>query len=74
MKVFVVSYRGLWLGGKAVVLAESSEEALRLAEQHPETACFQADRKGHPTYDASAEEITADLATPAVLYNDNGDY
>ena len=62
MKAFVVRYNGLWLGGKAVVLAEDENEAKQLVRQHRLTVDF--------------EDVEVD-AVPhfeQVLYNDNGNY
>ncbi len=34
MKIFKVNYSGLWLGGTAIVIAETAEEAIELARNH----------------------------------------
>lgn len=65
MKAFIVRYSGLWLGGKAVVLAESEIEAIELVGLHRSTINFlEPDRK------PQVEEVPA----KGVIYNDNGDY
>ena len=66
MRAWQVDYSGMWLGGTAIVLAESEDEALRLVEQHPGTVC--SDRETWKN--AKATEITME----GVLYNWNGDY
>ncbi|MHA2065308.1 MAG: hypothetical protein ACXABY_13110 [Candidatus Thorarchaeota archaeon] len=40
IRPYVVRYSGLWLGGKAVVMANSVEEAKELVEKHPKTMEF----------------------------------
>lgn len=60
MKIYRVEYRGLWLGGKAIVQANSPEEALALVEFDDRTFGFDSN--------ATATEITG-----PVFYNDNGD-
>jgi hypothetical protein len=65
MKAYLVTYSGLWLGGEAVALANSAEEAIALVKSHPRALNFT---------DVQAEEIAENLNTPLVLLNDNGDY
>lgn len=60
MKYYEVTYDGLWLGGSAVVIAESTEDALRLVEDDYRTINFK---------NATVTEISG-----PVLYNDSGDY
>lgn len=61
MKIFRVDYKGLWLGGTAIVIAETAEEAIELARNHRSSIEFE---------DAKAEELPSN----GVVYNDNGDY
>lgn len=65
MNAYHVTYDGLWLGGTAVVLAESPDHAKALVAADPKTVSFKR---------VKVELITADLSVPAVLHNDNGDY
>jgi len=64
MKAYVIQYRGLWMGGTAVVIAKSKKKALQLVENDPSTVAFEE------------PEITdiIELDKPKILYNDNGDY
>ncbi|AXC43152.1 hypothetical protein [Salmonella phage S124] len=61
MKIFKVNYRGLWLGGTAIVIAKTEEEAIELARNHRSSIEFE---------DVTVEE----LPSTGVVYNDNGDY
>lgn len=61
MKLFDIRYKGLWLGGKALVFAENEEEALNLLRADPDTVMFE---------NVTIEEIKAE----GVIHNDNGDY
>lgn len=61
LSVYLVKYKGLYMGGKALVKAENAEEALSLVENDPKTINFN-------------EEATAEKVKGRVLYNDNGDY
>lgn len=65
MRVYVVSYRGLWMGGQAVVLADSPEQATEMVRTHPDTVGFE---------DVKVQSSTPDLRMPHVIVNDNGDY
>lgn len=65
MKLFRVTYNGSWLGGRAFVLANTSEEAFDLVKNHPDTLDFEL---------VEVEEIGIDFNTPTVIHNDNGDY
>lgn len=61
MKIFKVNYSGLWLGGIAIVVAETAEEAVELARNHRSSIEF--------------ENVTVEeLPSSGVVYNDNGDY
>jgi hypothetical protein len=64
MKAYYITYDGIWLGGKAVVLAESEDEALDLVKNDKATIEFT---------DVGVEEVH-DLTEAVVLYNDSGDY
>ncbi len=61
MKLFKINYNGLWLGGKALVLAEDEEQAISLVREDSSTVEFK---------NIVVEEIQAE----GVIYNDNGDY
>lgn len=65
MRAWIVRYRGMWAGGRAVVLAETEEEARDLVQAHRHTVNFK---------DAEVEEVSEDTTLPEVIYNDNGDY
>lgn len=64
MKQWLVTYDGLWLGGKAVVVAASQQEAEELVRNHKSTVKF------NNVFTAELGE----LSESCVLYNDNGDY
>lgn len=74
MKAFLITYEGLWLGGKAVVFAESGEEALALVEAHPETCFFRTSRKGQKPVTLQPSFAELDMSAPNVAYNNSGDY
>lgn len=61
MKLYEVTYSGLWLGGVAIVFAETPEDAVKLVGEHQWTINFT---------NVSADELDQD----GVVYNDNGDY
>lgn len=65
MKIFKVTYKGEWLGGKAIVQAKSAKQAVELVRQDQRTARFT---------DVEVEVIKCDPQEPKVLYNDDGDY
>lgn len=62
--LYVISYKGSWLGGKAVVLANDKEHAIQLLKDDPMTI--------------NPEEIeivdVRSTATTGVIFNDNGEY
>jgi hypothetical protein len=64
LRVFVVHYHGVWLGGSAVVLAATAEEAIEMARTDSQTARFEK---------VTVEEV-GDALTPRVVFNWNGDY
>lgn len=61
MKIFEVNYDGMWLGGAAIVVAETAEEAIELVKNHSSTVSFENVR-------------VEELPSRGVIYNDNGDY
>ena len=61
MKHYLVTYKGDYLGGNAVVVASSKEEAIELARVHRDTWKF------------SNVEVK-ELESIGVIYNDCGDY
>ncbi len=63
MNFYEISYKGLWLGGIAVVAADSEAEAIELVRADPGTCGFS---------DVAVKQIL--VPGPCVLYNDNGDY
>ena len=67
MKLYLVEYEGMWLGGKAIVWAKDEVDALLFVKQHPRTVDFAGGRHGRKP---SATELPAE----GVVYNDNGDY
>lgn len=71
MKAYEVSYNGSYLGGHAVVLANSAEEAIQLVKAHPSTCNFNYPKEAHKP---EAREITCVLDRPVVLLNWDGDY
>lgn len=66
MNAYRVDYAGLWMGGTAVVLASTHEEASALARTHPLTLNFD---KG----EVRVEDL-GPIDEARVLYNANGDY
>ena len=64
MKAFLIKYDGLWMGGRAVVIAKTRKTALKLVESDPHTLEFT---------DVEIEKMF-DVTEPQVLYNNNGDY
>lgn len=60
LKTYIVSYKGLWLGGAAVVLAATAAEATRLTKKHARTVNF--------------DNVSVSEVKGPILYNDNGDY
>ena len=62
--IYEVSYHGLWLGGVAIVIADSEEEAIELVNQDSATVAFT---------NITTKVIQKGYAK-GVLYNDNGDY
>jgi len=63
-KFYSVSYDGMYMGGIAIVVATSPDEAIELVRNHPQTVNF--DSKQVPPY-------VTEIKGP-VLYNDTGDY
>lgn len=61
MKLFVINYDGLWLGGKAIVFAENEKDALDQVRNDPTTVEFK---------NVKIEEVKAE----GIIHNDNGDY
>ena len=37
MNVYEISYKGMWLGGKAIVIAGSKKSAIKAVKKHPQT-------------------------------------
>lgn len=66
LKAFRVTYPGLYIGGNAVVLARDEEEAKELVKADSRTL-------GWLTRNIVVTEV-GNVLTPAVLYNNNGDY
>jgi hypothetical protein len=62
LKTYIVNYSGLWLGGTAIVRAESEQEAIEEVRSHRFTTNF--------TH-VDCQEIKIKRG---VIYNDNGDY
>lgn len=64
-QIYEVRYEGVYLGGAAIVLADSETEAIGLVATHANTQSF---------FNPTTKLVTADFDNAAVLYNDNGDY
>lgn len=64
MKAWAIEYEGSYLGGTAVVVATSREEAISLLKADPQTCGFTN----------VVVMGSFDLTKAQVLYNDNGDY
>ncbi len=62
LKLYKVSYEGLYMGGMAIVKAESEEEAKSMVESDERTVSFN---------DVSVIKLSNERG---VIYNDNGDY
>jgi len=62
LKFWEVSYRGLWLGGIAIVVAEGKDDAISKVKSHKATTNF--------------KEVNTVQIYPVdgVLHNNNGDY
>ena len=65
MNLYRVTYRGLWMGGEAIVLAETAQRAIELASLHKDSVNFDK---------PWAEQIDHPLASEGVINNDNGNY
>lgn len=61
MRLWLVTYAGSYLGGKAVVSAKDEETARKLVELDIRSTNF-------------VEVEVEELDTSGVIYNDNGDY
>lgn len=64
MKAYIVTYDGLWMGGRSVVIARSKKVALRLVREDPTTLEFNEINISDPI----------ELDKPKVLWNENGNY
>jgi hypothetical protein len=62
VKLYKVTYEGLWMGGVAIVIAENETQAIELVKEHYGTVNFCS----APTVDL--------LQSNGVIYNNNGDY
>lgn len=61
MKLFRVKYKGLWLGGCALVIANDEADAVIKVKNDSRTYAF--------------EDVTAvEIPLKDVIYNSNGDY
>lgn len=67
MQAFKVEYKGMYLGGIAIVWAESGDEARRMVEQDGHTQTVGEFRN-------VKVEALGNCEAPRVLYNWNGDY
>ena len=63
MKYWKICFSGLWLGGKAVVVAETSDEAIEELKKHSQ---WQNEWKILTVHEIDSEQ--------RVLYFDNGNY
>lgn len=66
MKAFLFEFEGDWLGGNAVVLGSSLEEASKIMREHLNTAGF---KHQHFELKAACED-----GEPGMFYFDTGDY
>jgi hypothetical protein len=69
MRCFLIHYDGLYLGGNAVVFAESQEQAMQLLRADDKTRRLH----GIPVIQ-NASVIEADPTKSGVAYHDDGDY
>ncbi len=60
LQVYVFTFDGSWMGGKAVVLAESLEQAEQLV--------------GMKATDSSVHNVEVKPLVASVIYYDNGEY
>ena len=64
MNLYIIEYKGLWMGGVAVVLANSARQAIELVREDPASVNF-----------TEVEVVgLASINHPKVVYNNNGDY
>jgi hypothetical protein len=64
MNLYIIEYKGLWLGGVAVVLAKSARQAIELVKEDPSSVNF-----------TEVEVVGLEsIGHPKVVYNNNGDY
>ena len=64
-KFFIVTYNGMWMGGRAVVRARDEQEAIDLVRTDARTTKFQF---------VEVTEVKGIAGSGQVLYNDDGDY
>ena len=65
MNIYTIHYKGSWLGGKAVVMANDAKQAIQLLMEDPMTV------------NPKEIEIVSAMEHgdyPKVIYNDNGEY
>lgn len=65
MKLWLISYDGVYLGGSAVVWAHTADEAIETLRKDPRA--FGAEK-------AEAKELKLLDDTPTIIYHDDGDY
>jgi len=63
LKAYHITYDGLWLGGRAIVIAHTRKIALRLLEE-----------EGPVEFTDVKIEKVISLDKPKVIYNYDGDY
>jgi hypothetical protein len=64
MHCFKVTYKGSWLGGRAIVIANDEQEARDLVSAH----------RGTVEFKQVEVEDYGEVTQGSVLYNWNGDY
>lgn len=70
MKAWVFSFDGLWMGGRAVVLAETDEKARELLEER-----IRSDGDLSSVEEqVKSVELSHYVDTPQVAFYENGDY
>lgn len=61
MKLFLVTYSGSWMGGRAVAVAKNEDEAIELVRNDSNTSNF-------------TDPQVTELPTDGVVYNWDGEY
>lgn len=69
MQIYTVDYCGSWLGGRAIVVADTPEQAMELTEDHPDTMNFK-----DVTITQCCPALFVDGGVAQVIDNNAGEY